>query len=143
GHDMSGHHHETSNLLPKVILAGLTGALLMIMTLDPVMQELKRHSEVQTILTAEFLLTLPVLLWCGWQFYAIAFRLLRHRSADMNTLIAMGTAAAFIYSTVATFWTAPFASAHLAHDHMLGDRPPVYFDSAVVITALILFGRWL
>ena len=67
----------------------------------------------------------------------------RHRSADMNTLIALGTTAAFVYSTVATFWTAPFASAHLAHDHNLGDRPPVYFETAVIIIALVLFGRWL
>ena len=61
----------------------------------------------------------------------------------MNTLIAMGTTAAFVYSTVATFWPSLFANADAAHDHMLGDRPPVYFDTAMIILALILFGRWL
>ena len=61
----------------------------------------------------------------------------------MNTLIALGTTAAFVYSTVATFWPSLFANAHRAHDHMLGDRPPVYFETAVIILALILFGRWL
>ena len=61
----------------------------------------------------------------------------------MNTLIALGTTAAFVYSTVATFWPSLFRDAHLAHDHMLGDRPPVYFETAAIILALILFGRWL
>ncbi len=98
---------------------------------------------VQTMLTVMFAVALPVQVWAGWQFYAGMFKTLRHRTADMNTLIALGTTAAFAYSTVATFWPSLFASAHLAHDHSLGDRPPVYFETSAIIIALILFGRWL
>jgi Cu+-exporting ATPase len=90
-----------------------------------------------------FLVALPVQAWAGWQFYAGTWKTARHRTADMNTLIALGTTAAFIYSTIATFWPSLFEDARLAHDHMLGDRPPVYFETAVIILALILFGRWL
>src|SRR5690606_31460751 len=42
-----------------------------------------------------------------------------------------------------TFFPGLFTEAHYAHDHALGDRPPVYFETAMIILALILFGRWL
>ena len=98
---------------------------------------------VQSLLTLQFAIALPVMAWAGSQFYIITWKLLKHRSADMNTLIALGTGAAFIYSTVATFWPSLFQDAHAIHDHTYGDRPPVYFESAVIIVALVLFGRWL
>ena len=50
-----------------------------------------------------FALTTPVVLWAGWSFFAGAWRALRHRAADMNTLVALGVGAAYGYSTVATF----------------------------------------
>jgi Cu+-exporting ATPase len=110
---------------------------------QPVFDELVRRMSVQDLLTSMFILALPVQLWAGWQFYALAWKAALHRTTDMNTLIALGTTAAFAYSSVATFWPGLFESAHRAHDHMLGDRPPVYFETAAIILALILFGRWL
>src|SRR5690606_36048999 len=98
---------------------------------------------VQEMLTLMFVLALPVQVCAGSQFYAGAWKTLRHRTADMNTLIALGTTAAFVYSTVATFWPSLFAGAEDAFDHNLGMRPPVYFEAAAIILALILFGRWL
>ncbi len=80
-------------------------------------------------------LTLPVVLWCGRQFYLAAWSGLKHRSADMNTLIAIGTGAAFVYSAVATLVPAVFRSAGLAAD--------VYFEGVNAIIALILLGRLL
>ena len=62
--------------------------------------------------------------WAGSQFYVSAWKQLKHRSADMNTLIALGTSAAFIYSTIATFFPSLFQDAHAIHDHVYGDRPP-------------------
>lgn len=50
-----------------------------------------------------FLLTLPVQFWAGWQFYRGVWNAARRGSSDMNTLIAIGTSAAFLYSTVAVF----------------------------------------
>lgn len=135
--------HEQAVLLQKWILAGIAGGLLMAMGMHPVVRWFQTFTTTQDLLTTMFVIALPVQLWCGWQFYVATWKGLRHGAADMNTLIAMGTTAAFGYSTVATFWPSLFASAHRAHDHVLGDRPPVYFETGVVIIALILFGRWL
>jgi Cu+-exporting ATPase len=79
--------------------------------------------------------TLPVLLWCGRTFFVGAWRAFRHRTADMNTLIAVGTGAAFAYSLVATAVPAVFRSAGLGAD--------VYFEGVNGIIALILLGRML
>jgi Cu+-exporting ATPase len=72
-------------------------------------------------------LTLPVVFYAGAPFYAGAWKALRHRAANMNTLIALGTGTAFLYSLVETF-----RGSHL-----------VYFEAAAVIIALILLGRML
>jgi Cu+-exporting ATPase len=134
---------EQRRLRLRWMIALPVGLLLMAAGMEPVFERLREVFSVQQILTGMFLMALPIQVWAGWQFYAGTWKTLRHRTADMNTLIAMGTTAAFVYSSVATFWPSLFESAHRAHDHMLGDRPPVYFEAAVIIVALILFGRWL
>jgi Cu+-exporting ATPase len=65
---------------------------------------------------ALMLITLPVLLWSGQQFFKGASSGLKHRSADMNTLIAVGTGAAFLYSLVATLLPWVFSGAGLPAD---------------------------
>ena len=131
------------DLKRKWIVAGLAGAGLMVAGMDAPLEALKTAFSVQEILVYMFILAAFVQFWAGWQFYEAAWKNLRHRAADMNTLIALGTSAAFGYSAVVTFWPSLFESAHRAHDHMLGDRPSVYYEAAVIIVALILFGRWL
>src|SRR5438067_5130396 len=80
-------------------------------------------------------LTLPVIAWSGRQFYRGAWSGFRHRTADMNTLIGVGTGAAYLYSLVATFAPGMFAAA--------GREADVYFESVCAIIALILLGRLL
>jgi len=75
----------------------------------------------------QLLLTLPVIFYSGAPFYTGAWTALRHRSANMNTLIALGTGAAFLYSF--------FDTVRGGHE--------VYFEAAAVIIALILLGRTL
>ena len=80
-------------------------------------------------------LTLPAVGWAGRHFYTRAWAAFRHHSADMNTLIAVGTGAAFLYSlavTVAADW-------FLAH----GVAPHVYYEAVIWIIALILLGNLL
>jgi Cu+-exporting ATPase len=80
-------------------------------------------------------LTLPVVFWSGRHFYVRAWSAFRHHSANMNTLIAVGTGAAFVFSvfmTVAAGWVA-------AH----GIAPQVYYEAVVWIVALILLGNLL
>ncbi|HEU4680774.1 MAG TPA: copper-translocating P-type ATPase, partial [Gemmatimonadales bacterium] len=81
------------------------------------------------------LLTLPVVGWAGRHFYQRAWTAFRHHSADMNTLIAVGTGAAFLFSLAVTFaddWLA-------AH----GIAPQVYYEAVTWIIALILLGNLL
>jgi P-type Cu+ transporter len=81
-------------------------------------------------------LAVPVVFYSGAPFYNGAWRSLRHGMANMNTLVALGTGAAFLYSLVMT--VAPgVAPAHAGH------TPPVYFEAAAVIIALVLLGRTL
>ena len=92
-------------------------------------------------------LTAPVVLYSGAQFYAGAWASLRHRAADMNTLIAVGTGAAFLYSVVATLFPALLATGQHGGMAAMGGNaapvPPVYFEAAAVIIALLLLGRLL
>ncbi len=81
------------------------------------------------------LLTLPVVAWSGRQFYRGAWSGFRHRTADMNTLIAVGTGAAYVYSLVATFLPGVFTRAGLPGD--------VYYEAVSSIIAFILLGRLL
>jgi P-type Cu+ transporter len=83
-----------------------------------------------------FLMALPVQFWAGWQFYTGAWKVGRHGSSDMNTLIAVGTSAAFAYSVVATFLPRVFAGVE-------GLEAAVYFDTAAAIIGLVLLGRLL
>ena len=84
----------------------------------------------------ELILTTVVVFVCGWQFFATAGRLARHLAANMDTLIALGAAAAYGYS-VYTLAVAISAQGPLAA------HPPLYFETAAIIVTLILLGRWL
>ncbi len=82
----------------------------------------------------QFALALPVVLYGGAPFYSAAWNAARHRRADMNTLIAVGTGAAFAYSVVAT----------AAPSWVSVEGPaPVYFETAAAIITLVLVGRLL
>jgi Cu+-exporting ATPase len=79
------------------------------------------------------LLTLAVMTWAGRHFYTRAWTAFRHHSADMNTLIAVGTGSAFLYSVIATVAPGLF----LRH----GLSPDVYYEAVIIIIALILTGN--
>ncbi|MEL7315155.1 MAG: heavy metal translocating P-type ATPase, partial [Cyanobacteria bacterium J06559_3] len=88
----------------------------------------------------QLVLTTPVMTWCGQDFFTGGWKALKRRSADMNSLIALGTGAAFVYSVAATVWPAPLATAGVMPAGMM---PPVYYESAAVIITLVLVGRFL
>jgi Cu+-exporting ATPase len=79
--------------------------------------------------------TLPVIAWSGQQFYKGTWSGIRHRTADMNTLIGVGTGAAYIYSLIATAAPGIFLRAGLPAD--------VYYEAVAAIIALVLLGRLL
>ncbi|HET6361237.1 MAG TPA: heavy metal translocating P-type ATPase, partial [Gemmatimonadota bacterium] len=83
----------------------------------------------------QLLLATPILAYSGRHFFVGAWKGLKHRSADMNTLVATGTGAAYAYSAVATLAPEVFRS--------VGIEPHVYFEAAATIVTLILLGTWI
>ncbi|MBI4849768.1 MAG: copper-translocating P-type ATPase [Nitrospirae bacterium] len=83
----------------------------------------------------QFIIATPIQFWVGWQFYTGAFAAARHRTTNMNTLIAVGTSAAYIYSVTATFFPSVF--------EIKGYAAEAYFDTSAAIIVLILLGRLL
>jgi Cu+-exporting ATPase len=89
----------------------------------------------QPVLILTFILTTPVVFWVGSRFLIGAFKAAKQKTTDMNTLVAVGALAAYLYSTLATFWP---------HFFMVADlMPHVYYDGAAIIITLIILGRML
>ena len=80
-------------------------------------------------------LTLAVVTWAGRRFYINGAKALRHRAPDMNSLVAVGTGAALVYSVVATFWPALFSRGGMTAD--------VYYEAVIIIIAGLIYSRML
>src|SRR5436190_489655 len=89
-------------------------------------QALRHAPDVAASRVAQALLATPVQFWSGWPFLVSAARRARHRSANMDTLIAIGTLSAFGYSVVALI--------------VGGD---LYFETAALLIAFLSLGRYL
>jgi Cu+-exporting ATPase len=87
----------------------------------------------KTIFLLQLIIATPVQFWIGRHFYTGAVAAARHRTTNMNTLIAVGTSAAYFYSVVATFFPSVF--------EIKGYEAHVYFDTSATIIVLILLGR--
>ena len=92
--------------------------------------------EMNTQSWIELVLSLPIVLWAGWPFFVRGVQSIINRSPNMWTLIGLGTAAAFIYSVVATVTPSVFPASFMA----MG-RVAVYFEAAAVIISLTLLGQ--
>jgi Cu+-exporting ATPase len=84
-------------------------------------------------------LATPVQFYSGWPFYRGAWKVLKHGASDMNTLIAVGTSAAYGYSVAAILFPGFFQAAGVA----ASGAPPLYFDTSAAIITLVLLGRFL
>jgi len=91
----------------------------------------------------ELALTTPVMFWAGSDFFKGAWSAARHGAADMNTLVSLGTLAAYLYSVAATISPQWFMQAAMGDHAMHGGGAPVYYESAALIITLILMGRLL
>ena len=116
---------EARTLAVKATVSVLAGALAMLFSML-----LMGNLLVNYLLLA---LTSGILVWAGRDIYRRAWRAIRHRSADMNTLVALGTGSAFIYSLVATVAPSLFARNGIA--------PDVYYEAVIFIIGLVLAGR--
>jgi P-type Cu+ transporter len=117
-------------LFRKMVFSAVFSAIILFGSMAEIFTFLKAIPE-QARWIILFILTTPVLIFSGSQFYTGAWKALKHRAADMNTLIALGTGAAYIYSLVATFFPS------FLPDNMRN----IYFDTTAIIITLILLGR--
>jgi P-type Cu2+ transporter len=130
GHDMGHdheHHHHDDLLKYKLFTAVVLSIPVMMLSM------IWHHMEYAGWIM--FVLSLPVIFWCGKDFYVMAWKRAKHFTANMDTLIAMGTGAAFLFSVFNLFFPAILTAKGFEHH--------LYFESAVVIISLILLGRFL
>ena len=140
----AAHQHvntdEQTVLMRKVIV----GALLSL----PVFAIAMSHGKIAIfnqpwINWLQLALTTPVVVWCGGQFFRMAWKGLKHFRANMDSLVALGTGTAFAYSLAATMWPNffAFAAARGAESAHGMTMVPVYYEAASVIIVLVLLGK--
>jgi Cu+-exporting ATPase len=120
---------EYRRLRTKALVSGAIGLVVMVVS----MSIMGDDAHTGLLWWAMLAVTLLVMTWAGRHFYTRGWAGIRRRSPDMNTLIAIGTGAAFIYSAVATVAPGLF----LRH----GLTPDVYYEAVIIIIALILTGN--
>ncbi|UCE98439.1 MAG: copper-translocating P-type ATPase [Dehalococcoidia bacterium] len=117
---------EIRGLRDRFILAAVLGSIIMTLSFTPFFPG-KPY--------LMWVLATPIQFWAGLRFYRGSWGALKHKTADMNTLIAVGTSAAYFYSVVAVLFPQIFLSGII--------EPNLYFDTSAMIIALILLGRFL
>lgn len=85
---------------------------------------------------AQFLISTPVVLWCGWPFFEKAWYSLVNRSLNMFSLIALGVGAAYFYSAAALLFPNWFPDSFKEHGELF-----IYFEAACMITVLVILGQ--
>jgi len=132
--DQKARLTESQSLTNKVRLGGAIGTILVIGSLPmmtglniPFIPDWLHNSWLQLCLA------LPVQIWCGSSFYIGAWKAFKNHTATMDTLIALGTIAAFSYSITVTLNPNFFISQGL--------QPEVYYEVSVVVITLILLGK--
>jgi P-type Cu+ transporter len=126
------HQREYRKLKSDFLLAAALTALILLGSL-PHMFGFMLPIPMRWLNLALLVLATPVQFWAGWRFYRGAWGALKHGQANMNTLVVMGTSAAYLYSAVAALAPQLFAAG----------RADVYFDTSALIITLILLGRLL
>ncbi len=126
---------ELSRLKEKFVIGAIFLAPILILMYGASLFEKWIGLSKETNFFIQFLLATPVQFWAGWQFYVGFWKATKHKTSDMNTLIAVGTSAAYLYSLIITF---------VPHWVMVrGLMMDVYFDTSAAIIVLILLGRFL
>jgi P-type Cu+ transporter len=126
------HEREYGKLRVRFLVAAVLTGLILLGSL-PMMLGFMPPVPMGSLNLGLLALATPVQFWAGWRFYEGAWGAFRHGQANMNTLVAVGTSAAYLYSAAATLAPGLFASG----------RADVYFDTSALIITLILLGRLL
>ena len=124
------HEREYKKIKADFILAAALTGLILVGSL-PMMLGLEPPIPMMWLAFVLLALATPVQFWAGGRFYRGAWGALRHGQANMNTLVVMGTSAAYLYSAVVA----------LAPQLFSAGRADLYFDTSALIITLILLGR--
>ncbi|MGH2371845.1 MAG: heavy metal translocating P-type ATPase, partial [Chloroflexota bacterium] len=137
GPEVAARRRETRLVLAKTGLALLTSVAIMALMFWPVgfLGLPPLPLTMAQVNWVAFVLATPVQFWAGWEFYRATWAAARHGATNMNTLVAVGTSAAYFYSAFVTFFPWVLEAA--------GIMPETYFDSSTIIIGLILLGRYL
>jgi P-type Cu+ transporter len=122
---------ELRELRNKVLVSLILGGLILWGSFPKLMD---MSPAILKIFWVQFILALPVQLWAASGFYKAAISSLKHRAANMDTLVALGTSVAFLYSIFVMIFPNAVSRA--------GIEPIPYFDTAAIIIGLILLGRY-
>lgn len=125
---------EIRDLRNRVLVGAVLSLLIMLGSMKDGLP-LLRDVPLQPTRYLLFLLTTPVIFWVGNRFLSGALKAARQKTADMNTLVAMGSLAGYLYSTIATVWPDFFA--------VFAGEVHVYYDGSAMIVTLVLLGRLL
>jgi Cu+-exporting ATPase len=124
-------NHEIADLKKKSLVSLAVGIAMMVLMYVPLPWGIEMRDIAPLLLIAATVIQF----WAGKVFYQAAWAALKHGSTNMNTLVAAGTSAAYGYSAFVTLW--PVRAESWGFEYHL------YYESAVIIIALILMGRWL
>ncbi len=122
---------ELRNLLNRTSVALVAGALILWGSFPGL---INFAPEILKNFYVQLALAIPVQFWAGYGFYKATFKALKHRSANMDSLVAIGTSVAFLYSVFAVFFPTVITSA--------GVEAMPYFDVSTLVIGLILLGRY-
>lgn len=122
---------ELKDLRFKVVVSLILGALILWGSFPGLMNTAPMFLQNFWL---QMILATPVQFWAGWSFYRATVSALRHRTANMDTLVAIGTTVAYAYSAFVTVLPRIVAS--------VGIEPMPYFDVSTIIIGLILLGRY-
>ncbi len=120
------------SLMRRFAVAGIISLPIVLMMVPALMPFELTHTQMRTTWWVQLVAVIPVMVYSGRDFYVGAWRALRYRQSDMNTLIAVGTLSAFGYSAAATVAPGLFPEARLAEP---------FYDTITVVIALVVLGQ--
>ncbi len=134
---MQVNEGEQAMLRRKVLIGAVLSLPVLVIAMSHGRIAIFNHAWINWVQLA---LTTPVVVWCGAEFYRMAWVGLKHFRASMDSLVALGTGTAFVYSIAATVWPGFFTVASAAGSDGMG-MAPVYYEAAAVIIVLVLLGK--
>ncbi len=126
------HNRQIKILKTKLVIGSILSIIILLGTYQHFFTFVPEFLSTNLAL---FILTTPVQFWVGWQFYSGLKLLWKYHTADMNTLVAVGTLAAYLYSTAITIFPDFLTKG--------GITAGIYFDTAAIVIVLILLGKYL